>query len=876
MNAALFAGRDAELDELSRHLQQGLGGQRSVTFVIGEPGAGKTTLLAEFVSRAQAAHPKLQTAIGKCNAYGGFGDAYLPFKEILRQLTGDVGQSVVERRASSEGASRVREFMQFARQTLIESGPDLVDLFVPGGGLVTKIGGKAVRRLRGNGRPRGGDRATTSDIKPENVLEQYTQVLEAISAKRPLLLVVDDLHWADPGTLGLLFHLAQRLVNDSLLIVGAYRREELLASNDGVAHPLLNVVAELQRQQGAIQVDLDRTNARGFVDALLDRAGHNLDGPFRDALTRHTSGNALFVVELLHSLEQSGVLERDAHDRLTQCSSVTWGTLPSRVAGVVESRLGRLTRTERLILSAAAVQGDDFDAEIVAQVTGDTRRAVVSVLSGALTHEHHLVSASGLRAVGDATVANYRFRHNVVQDYLYQKLDPIESGELHAATGEAIEKLYADVADTFSSVLARHYECAGRNSRALVWRLRSAETAALGCAPSQSIVEFEAALRLQERHHLAWPAQVPDRASVMERLGEQLLLVGRYDDARERFRACIHECELTGAGCEARSQVWRRLAEASERANRYDEALNALDSAQAALGPEPRDGGDTWWHSWIEAELARAGIHYWRNDSVQMATSQQRLEPVVERRGDPLQRGRFQYEIVRQSLRRNRYRADAAMIARARLAVAGLGEHSTRSDEAELLFGLGFAHFWADELEDAKAGMERSLGIAHRIGSVMLKARCLTYLGLVHRRLGREDEVARINDEVREFVVRSGAANYAATTSAQDAWLAWRRHDSRAAFGYVGQAISTWMSKSPGYPVQWPGWWVRVALAFESEDTAGSVDALRSIVAPSQSRPPDDLEDLLGSLVASYDANGSMPPAGMQRALDLARAHGFL
>ena len=215
------------------------------------------------------------------------------------------------------------------------------------------------------------------------------------------------------------------------------------------------------------------------------------------------------MVELLHSLEQSGVLERDAHDRLTQRSPVTWGTLPSRVAGVVESRLGRLTRTERLILSAAAVQGDDFDAEIVAQVTGDTRRAVVSVLSGALTHEHHLVSAIGLRAVGDATVAHYRFRHNVVQDYLYKKLDPIKSGELHAATGEAIEKVYANVADTFSGVLARHYEHAGLNSRALVWRLRSAETAALGCSPSQSIVEFEAALGFRTSTTLRGPLRCP-------------------------------------------------------------------------------------------------------------------------------------------------------------------------------------------------------------------------------------------------------------------------------------------------------------------------------------------------------------------------------
>ena len=256
------------------------------------------------------------------------------------------------------------------------------------------------------------------------------------------------------------------------------------------------------------------------------------------------------------------------------------------------------------------------------------------------------------------------------------KLDPIESGELHAATGEAIEKVYANVADTFSGVLARHYEHAGLNSRALVWRLRSAETAALGCSPSQSIVEFEAALGLQDQHHLAWPAQVPDRASVIEHLGEQLLLVGRYDEARERLGACLHECELTGAGCEARSRVWRWLAEANERANCYGEALNALDSAQAALGPEPSDGVDIWWHSWIEAELARSGIHYWRNDRAIWRRHSKGWNRSSTNGVIHFNAVGSQFEIVRQSLRRNRYRADSAMISRARLAVAGLGEHS--------------------------------------------------------------------------------------------------------------------------------------------------------------------------------------------------------
>jgi hypothetical protein len=262
---------------------------------------------------------------------------------------------------------------------------------------------------------------------------------------------------------------------------------------------------------------------------------------------------------------------------------------------------------------------------------------------------------------------------------------------------------------------------------------------------------------------------------------------------------------------------------------------------------------------------------------MQMATSEHRLERVVEQWGDPLQRNRFHYESVRQSLRRTRYRPDAAILARARLAIAGLDERATtRAHEGELWFGFGFANLWADALPDAKAGIERSLAIAHRIGSVMLKGRCLTYLGLVHRRLGHDAEVDRINEEAREFIARSGAANYEGMLSAQDAWLAWRRHDSPAALGHVERAISTWMAKSPGYPVQWPAWWLRVALAMESADTIAAVAAVGAIVAPTQARPPDDIEDALLGLLAAHDANDNLALADVQRVVELARARGFL
>jgi tetratricopeptide (TPR) repeat protein len=879
MTAAEFVGREAELSALRHQVIRSLDRRGSICFVTGEPGAGKSSLLAEFVGQAQIEHPGLLAATGRCSAYGGVGDAYLPFKEILQQLTSGGEQGLVEGGTNSESVSRLRAFMSFAKQTLVENGPDLIDLFVPGGGVLTKIGGRAVGQLGWARRP--GDRSrntiATPELTQDHVFEQCTQVLEAMSADRPLLLVVDDMHWADPATVGLFFHLARRLVNDPVAIVGAYRPAEVLHGRDGFAHPLREVVSELRREQGEIEVSLDAADPRGFVDALLDRVGRGIDAGFREALTRHTNGNALFAVELLNSLEQTGVLSRDRDGRLAQRTAVSWGTQPSRIAGVIESRLGRLNRAEQEILAAAAVQGDDFDADVVGHVVGASRQSVVGVLSGALAKQHHLVSAIGRREVGEASLAAYRFRHSLVRDYLYRQLDEIERGELHTAVGAAIEALHGSSGST-AALLAMHYGEGGRHAQALQWHLQAAQAAAVGCAPVQAIGHFETALALHESRTLPWPATAPTRSSVLEQLGGQLVLVGRYADGRRQFESCLADCETDpGDGAaELRSHLWRKLAEAHERENRYDDALAALGRAQLELGPEPRERAERWWGLWLEAELAQSGIHYWRNDAVQMAASEARLRPAVERWADSVQRSRYRYETVRQTLRRNRYRSDAATVAQARLAVEGLDPAVASEREGEVWFGLGFAHLWAEELAEAQAGFETALAIARRIGSAMLKARSLIYLSLVHRLGHRDADVARLNGEARELVAQIGAANYVAMTSAQDAWLAWRRLDHAAALAHADRAIATWLEKSPRYPVQWPGWWVRAGLAAEAGDGETVARAFRAMLAPTQTRQPDQLEDLMRGALAAHDAADVRSVDDGRLAIERARAGGLL
>jgi adenylate cyclase len=282
----VFVAREAELEKLDGFLLRALADQGQVCFVIGEAGSGKTTLVTEFARRAQDRHKKLVFAVGQADAETGAGDPYLPFREVLGQLTGDVEAKLGQGAITQENANRLRQILALSGESLVECGPELIGVFVPGAALALRAGmfvaGKAgwLEKLERLASPRresvvpGG-----RDIEQSHIFEQYANVLAALAAKRSLLLLLDDLQWADSASLGLLFHLGRRIGESQILIVGTYRPEEVAlgrpspSSWQGERHPLEKVLAEFKRYFGPITLDLDfaqEAEGRRFVDALLD------------------------------------------------------------------------------------------------------------------------------------------------------------------------------------------------------------------------------------------------------------------------------------------------------------------------------------------------------------------------------------------------------------------------------------------------------------------------------------------------------------------------------------------------------------------------------------------------------------------------------
>lgn len=462
---SLFVGRDVELERLDGHLDDALSGKGRVVFVIGDAGRGKTVLVQAFTKKAQRADHDLVVTGGNCNAYTGIGDPYLPFREIMELISGDAESRWAAGDIDTDHAQQLWRLAPTTAQLLLNNGPDLVDVFVAGSPLIARIYAADIQSnewlakleaLVSRHATEGGQ-----NIQQRDLFEQYTRVLQSLARRKPLLIVLDDLQWADSASINLLFHLGRRLAGSRILIVGIYRPDEVAMGRDGDRHPLEKVVNEFQRDFGNLFVDLRQAEGSMFVDAFLDSEPNRLGNDFRKALYQHTRGHGLFTAEMVHGLRERGDLVQDRQGQWVEGASINWEILPARVEGVIGERIGRLPEEHQETLKIASVEGESFTAEVIAQLQGIDKLAMVRQLSSHLDRRFKLVRGHGSQLLGGQRLSQYRFRHILFQRYLYDSLDELELQYLHEAIGSQLKSFYDPHIEEIAVKLALHFEKAG-------------------------------------------------------------------------------------------------------------------------------------------------------------------------------------------------------------------------------------------------------------------------------------------------------------------------------------------------------------------------------------------------------------------------------
>jgi tetratricopeptide (TPR) repeat protein len=579
-----FVARESELGQLDRFLSQALAGQGLVCFVTGEAGTGKTALVTEFARRTQEKHEELVVAVGQCDAQTGIGDPYLPFREVLGQLTGDVEAKLAQGAITSENAGRLRKLFVLSGQALVDVGPDLIGIIVPIAGLVTRVGAFVAEKVgwldkleRLAGRTREGEGLESSNIEQSHIFEQYTNVLRVLADKRPLMLILDDLHWADAASIGLLFRLGRRIGGSRILIVGTYRPEEVAIGRGGERHPLEKVLVEFKRYFGDNSVDLDQASeAEGqhFVDAFLDTEPNSLREEFHNALFRHTGGHPLFTIELLRDLQEQGGLFQDEEGRWIEGPILNWEELPAQVEGVIEERIGRLEQELRQTLTIGCVEGEDFTAEVVASIQTSDARQLIHRLSGDLEKRHRLVSARGVQRLEPSgqCLSLYRFQHNLFQKFLYNEMDEAERVYLHEDVGLVLEELYGDQVDEIVVQLARHFNEAGMLDKARYYLSQAGEKSAALYANDEALIYYGRALELTPENALA------DRFALLL-AREQILDIKCDRDAQKLDLLTLKALASAIDDDRHRAEVALRQSRFAETTSDYPVAITAAQEA---------------------------------------------------------------------------------------------------------------------------------------------------------------------------------------------------------------------------------------------------------------------------------------------------------
>jgi DNA-binding winged helix-turn-helix (wHTH) protein len=359
--ASLLVERDAVLQQLQRALGHAQQGTRQVVFVTGEPGIGKTAVIETFTAQATTRTP-VEVAYAQCVESYGQGEAYLPILEALGAL------------CRGPGGARLVALLRQQAPTWAAQMPWVLT---------------AAQRVQVLNELQGATR--------ERMLREGAEVLDTLTTERPLVLVLEDLHWSDYATVDLLALLARRRTPARLLVLGTYRPGEVRMPQ----HPLPVVVLDLQRHGLATEIPLRGLSAEAVATYLAARfPQQHFPGTLAGWMHQRTEGNPLFLVTLVQALLAQGLLqEHEGRWTLHADLATLTGEVPASLRHVLEQQIARLAPALQRVLEVASVAGMEFAAAAVAA-------GLETAVDGVEEHCDALVAGQLLRPLGVMTWPN--------------------------------------------------------------------------------------------------------------------------------------------------------------------------------------------------------------------------------------------------------------------------------------------------------------------------------------------------------------------------------------------------------------------------------------------------------------------------------------
>jgi DNA-binding CsgD family transcriptional regulator len=529
--AFAFAGRTQERATLRALVPRSAGEGRRAAFVAGEAGSGKSRLVRELAR--DVADEGATVLYGDCNGVVGF--PYGPFAGALEHLVRHLDPEVLRANVGPGGAALVRLL------------PDLP------------------KRLGELPAPVAAD----GDTERHRLHTAVTDLLVGVSAETPLLLVLEDVHWADTSTLQLMRHLVRSGAEARMLLVATFRDSET-----DVKAELAEALVDVYRTEGVVRIELGALTQSEIREFVQLSAGVEPTAALVAAIEELTGGNAFLVTELWRELVASGAVTTGPSGAQLARATSELG-VPTTVREVVDQRLARLSPATIEVLELAAVMGDDFELDTVRRAARGGEETLVEALEEAVRSDL-LVEEAG-RAL------SYRFAHELVRRAVDDRPSAARRAELHLRVAEALEHGHSGGdSRAVLAALAHHFAAAapvGGTDRAVSYNLLAAESAiaALAYGEAQERLEIALELGVREPH---------ERVATMLQLGDTCHRAGHADAALDAFSGTAELARSLGdAGLLTRAAIG--FEEACWRPGIHDgRSIDLLEEAATALSTD--------------------------------------------------------------------------------------------------------------------------------------------------------------------------------------------------------------------------------------------------------------------------------------------------
>ncbi len=434
-------GRAVELQQLQAAYESVVAGSGLIACVAGEPGIGKTTLVGDFLKDLSARGEVYSVARGRCSERLAGAEAYLPILEFLEALLRGPG---------GEAATR------------------MLQLVAPTWYLQIASAASAPSAL-------GQDLADAQMASQERMKREFAAFLQEMCRLRPLIVFLDDLHWADVSTVDLLAYIGSRLDSMRLLLIATYRPSDLQTAK----HPFLRLKLELQGRNLCREIAVEFLHREDVQQYLnLEFPGHQFPPDLPEVIHARTEGNALFVVDLARYLKEQGVIvQQEGRWILLKPPAEVARELPESVRSVIQKKIDQFSEEDRRLLAVAGVQGYEFDSSIVAKAL-DLDQMTVEDRLEVLEQVHGFVRLAGEREFPDSSLTlRYAFVHILYQNTLYGSLTATRKASLSGAVAGALVGAYGERSAEIASELALLFEAARNFARAADCFLQAAQNA---------------------------------------------------------------------------------------------------------------------------------------------------------------------------------------------------------------------------------------------------------------------------------------------------------------------------------------------------------------------------------------------------------------